>query len=502
MRGEDSRPKFEKQFSGEKLLPFAKSPPRFPVIFFFAVALIVGGLLSGRLLISSGLKSDVHPPQPRRHVEQLNGTTFNSTKTKQDPDGPPHATCPEYFRWIYEDLRPWAGTRITKGMLEAAQKKAHFRLVIVKGKAYVEVYEKAYQSRDNLTLWGVLQLLRRYPGKLPDLDLMFNCDDRPEIYRKDYSGPQAPAPPPLFRYSGDDATLDIAFPDWSYWGWPEIRIKPWEEMLKDIKEGNKEMEWVKREPYAYWKGNPSVSHKRTDLLKCNLTRKQDWNARLYRQDWIEEWKGGFKGSNLADQCVYRYKIYIEGKAWSASEKYIMACDSVTLIVRPHYYDFFSRSLIPMQHYWPISPNRNSICSSIKFAVDWGNSHHQKAMAIGEAASKFIQEELNMDYVYDYMFHLLNEYSKLLTFKPTVPSNATELSLESMASAVRRSVRKWMMKSFVKSPAVSDPCAMKPPYDPQSMELWLTTKENSIKQVEEWEESSWENNGDPTLNPMS
>lgn len=97
------------------------------------------------------------------------------------------------------------------------------------------------------------------------------------------------------------------------------------------------------------------------------------------------------------------------------------------------------------------------------------------MAIGEAASKFIQEELNMDYVYDYMFHLLNEYSKLLTFKPMVPPNATELSSESMASAVRRSVRKWMMKSFVKSPAVSDPCAMKPPYDPQSMELWLTTK---------------------------
>lgn len=53
--------------------------------------------------------------------------------------------------------------------------------------------------------------------------------------------------------------------------------------MKDIKEGNKRMKWMKREPYAYWKGNPTVAYTRRDLLKCNVTDKQDWNARLYRQ---------------------------------------------------------------------------------------------------------------------------------------------------------------------------------------------------------------------------
>ena len=77
-----------------------------------------------------------------------------------------------------------------------------------------------------------------------------------------------------------------------------------------------------------------------------------------------------------DEC--RYKIYIEGKAWSVSEKYILACDSVSLIVRPRYYDFFTRSLIPMKHYWPISSNRK--CSSIKFAVHWGNTHRQQVFS--------------------------------------------------------------------------------------------------------------------------
>lgn len=69
---------------------------------------------------------------------------------------------------------------------------------------------------------------------------------------------------------------------------------------------------------------------------------------------------------------YRYKIYIEGSAWSVSEKYILACDSPTLLVKPKYYDFFTRSLIPEQHYWPIRDDDK--CRSIKFAVDWGNSH--------------------------------------------------------------------------------------------------------------------------------
>lgn len=40
---------------------------------------------------------------------------------------------------------------------------------------------------------------------------------------------------------------------------------------------------MEREPYAFWKGNPEVTEKRMDLLKCNVSDKQDWNARVYAQ---------------------------------------------------------------------------------------------------------------------------------------------------------------------------------------------------------------------------
>ena len=38
-----------------------------------------------------------------------------------------------------------------------------------------------------------------------------------------------------------------------------------------------------REPYAYWKGNPSVALIRQELMKCNDSDNQDWNAHVYAQ---------------------------------------------------------------------------------------------------------------------------------------------------------------------------------------------------------------------------
>ena len=64
---------------------------------------------------------------------------------------------------------------------------------------------------------------------------------------------------------------------------PEINIKSWVPLMKDLKEGNKKTKWEDRQPYAFWKGNPIVAFTRQDLLKCNVSDKQDWNARVYSQ---------------------------------------------------------------------------------------------------------------------------------------------------------------------------------------------------------------------------
>ncbi|KAH1080917.1 hypothetical protein J1N35_020678 [Gossypium stocksii] len=267
----------------------------------------------------------------------------------------------------------------------------------------------------------------------------------------------------------------------------EVNIKPWEEQLRAIKKERERIKWEKREPYAYWKGNPT-SPDRVDLLNCNVSDKHDWNARLYVQDWAKEIQEGFKHSKLEDQCTHRYKIYIEGATWSVSEKYILACDSMTLLIKPKYYDFFSRSMVSMQHYWPI--RRKNKCRDLKFAVEWGNNHPHEAQAIGKAGSKFIEETLTMRNVYDYMFHLLSEYSKLLKFKPTIPSKAHRVCAESVACLQKGLWKDFMVQSMVKSPSRKLPCALHPPFEPQAIQASLDREGKITRQVETWVTEYW------------
>ncbi|CAN0824804.1 O-glucosyltransferase rumi homolog [Linum grandiflorum] len=270
---------------------------------------------------------------PLINCSSLNITTSSASGPHHNPSQlSPTKTCPDYFRWIREDLRPWKRHGITREAVEAAKPLAHFRLVILNGKAYLEKFNNAFQTRDVFTLWGILQLLRLYPGRVPDLELMFRCEDRPAIHKGDLTRRNSSSPPVLFHYCGDEDALGVVFPDWTFWGWGETNIKPWKSVVRDINEKSKKSKWEDRVPSAYWKGNPNVS-------------------------------------------AGRYKIYIEGYGWSVSEKYIMACDSMTLLVKPQFHDFFTRGLMPLRHYWPIRPENK--CRDIKFAVEWGNSNPNK-----------------------------------------------------------------------------------------------------------------------------
>jgi len=74
-----------------------------------------------------------------------------------------------------------------------------------------------------------------------------------------------------------------------------------------------------------------------------------------------------------------------------SEKYILACDSTNLYVRSRFHDFFIRGMVPLEHYWPIRDN--SKCTSLKFAVEWGNNHTDKVLSYSYSHSSFYQQKI-------------------------------------------------------------------------------------------------------------
>lgn len=97
----------------------------------------------------------------------------------------------------------------------------------------------------------------------------------------------------------------------------------------------------------------------------------------------------------------------------------------------------------------------------------------------------------MDFVYDYMFHLLNEYARLLKFEPKIPEGAVELCSETMACHSDGVEKKFMLESLVKSPSDTSPCTLPPPYEPRVLAAFLRRKANSIRQVGTWENNFYE-----------
>uniref|UniRef100_A0A0E0PHJ7 Glycosyl transferase CAP10 domain-containing protein n=1 Tax=Oryza rufipogon TaxID=4529 RepID=A0A0E0PHJ7_ORYRU len=361
------------------------------------------------------------------------GTTNASANASAAP-----RLCPAYFGAIRRDLAPWrrGGGGVTRALLDAAQRRASMRVAITGGgrRLHVELYYACVQSRALFTAWSLLQLMRRYPGRVPDVELMFDCMDRPA----DHGSP----PPPL----------------------PETNIEPWSKEFRDIKEGAKAIKWQDRVATAYWKGNPDVaSPLRVALLNCNDTNM--WHAEIMRQNWDEEVKSGYHNSKLSSQCTHRYKIYAEGFAWSVSLKYILSCGSMALVIDPQYEDFFSRGLRPEVNFWPVHIDvaAGGMCESIRDAVEWGEAHPAEAEAVGRRGQR-LMEELDMDAVYDYMLHLLTEYARLMRFRPAEappPRPPAQEVCEASVLCLAGEKQRRFLEASAASPAVSEPCVMPP-----------------------------------------
>ncbi|KAJ3693018.1 hypothetical protein LUZ60_012113 [Juncus effusus] len=145
--------------------------------------------------------------------------------------------------------------------------------------------------------------------------------------------------------------------------------------------------------------------------------------------------------------------------------------------------------MPGKHYWPIRNDQK--CKSIKYAVDWGNKHAKKAMQMGKAGSLFTQQELRMENVYQYMLHLLTEYAKLLKYKPTIPKNAHEICLESLACSETGITKAFMLESLAEPVYDSEACELPPPFDSKKLEEIARRNEKFIEDVkrreDEWKE---------------
>lgn len=107
----------------------------------------------------------------------------------------------------------------------------------------------------------------------------------------------------------------------------------------------------------------------------------------------------------------------------------------------------------------------------------------QAKAIGKEGQK-LMETLSMNRVYDYMFHLITEYSKLQDFKPVPPSSAQELCPESLICIADGKQREFLQQSTV-LPSHAPPCSLQPA-NSNLINSWIQQKKKIVKDVEDME----------------
>jgi len=94
--------------------------------------------------------------------------------------------------------------------------------------------------------------------------------------------------------------------------------------------------------------------------------------------------------------------------------------------------------------------------------------------------------MSMDYIYDYMLHLLTEYAKLLRYKPTIQENAVEICTESMACPAQGLHRDCMMDSMERNVAGFDPCTLPPPFTAEEAKVIADREAEVLRKVEKME----------------
>jgi len=293
----------------------------------------------------------------------------------------------------------------------------------------------AMEGRAPLTILGLFEALRRFPGQVPDVDGFITMGDFP-CFARDLQGYPEGQPPPAFSYSADSRHVDIPFPDFSYWRHEDINLahmeydaavndfpvvnhmQGWERQLRKLRTKWK-LPWKHRKPKAFWRGVERGVKTRQALLQCPepdplMPRKaKDDDVIDICTTWLNP---ECEQINKIQMCDYRYLLRVQGNAWSHSLKHQLACGTVVIFVNPHYTDFFSRALKPSEDVlWVTDMNPATLCDHIKGLMQ--NMTQEEGQRLADASKRFIEENLLMDKVYGYIIKLLQEYAKLQRFNP-------------------------------------------------------------------------------------
>mmetsp|Transcript_7672 Transcript_7672/g.12178 ORF Transcript_7672/g.12178 Transcript_7672/m.12178 type:complete len:399 (+) Transcript_7672:2-1198(+) len=353
--------------------------------------------------------------------------------------------CNEQFlRTVYKAMSPWGSHGVDQDDVDKAERivaqhdpcstremkeqmskglrcidiRGGMRVQIVNGTMYLKSLQPCYQSRGRSMIHLLFQAMQAGP-QIPDVDFVINCGDHPLVPK----GRKDKAMPPILSIATTKEHLDIAWPCFSFWNWPEAGIYSWPKQRLEMLESSRRFDFESgKVPQMFWRGsdngkfvnkNGQVSGKRRPLVHKSEKLPQIINAHFTKST------SPLTLVPLRDHCRYKYLANVAGATYSARLKYLLLCGSLLFQVEDPHFEFYQPLLTANKHFLQIK----SDFSDLEEKLNWANKNPEKAREVANNSKRFGEECLQICNVINYMRQVLTVYSSALNFKVTVKDGA-------------------------------------------------------------------------------
>ena len=369
--------------------------------------------------------------------------------------------------------------------------------------------------RTPIFAWALLDVLEKHRD-LPDVVLPINCRDKPTFWLPDGPQPQGSyeiattatskdgKPALTFSYTTGHTFSDVPMPDYTFWGLPYARIRPWGQWLEETKDAKSSL-WENKRDQMLWVGTTGVgngklgfsSHPlRSRFAKCGPSAFGDKLAiRGVAKETIDKlaWKcppGESDCGNalpkdwlpLEEQCKYKIIVHLPGVSdWLEHFKHQLSCGSLNVYITQEremkrrdlrreaefkepltapefeHFDWWSPLLQAGVHYVHVHVKRggrrnsDDVCIALKSALAQLEATPGKAQCIAERGQQ-LARSITMDRVKEYMAKVLVHAS--VAQKPeeirkaAASASETVVTKRNLLRHASPSTRPWMEKVFL------------------------------------------------------
>eukprot|EP00117_Sycon_ciliatum_P021999 scpid85297/ scgid19107/ Protein O-glucosyltransferase 1; CAP10-like 46 kDa protein; KTEL motif-containing protein 1 len=327
-----------------------------------------------------------------------------------------------YADVIADDLSAWRSRGIGKADIERAGATLATRYQVLNHKLYRNP-RCVFPARCE----GVEHFLLSILKDLPDMDIMINVYDHPQV-------PKYSQPSPVFSFSRDSHFSDIMYPAWTFWSggpavWPlyPTGLGRWDLQRDIITKRADATPWSEKESKAFFRGSRTsserdplilYSRKHPEFAAAAYTKNQAYRS---KKDTLGEEPA--EGVPLEDHCEYKYLFNFRGVAASFRFKHLFMCRSLVFQVGEEWLEFFYPALKPWVHYIPLDTDLKDFDEVLQFVRE----HDDVAQQIAERGYDFIWNNLQLSDVQAYWLQLLTDYAALLQYKPQLAEDMIEIS---------------------------------------------------------------------------